>query len=143
MGERFELAPQETGPARYVTAKVVADKAVEMWNEMAERAELPKVQRLTDSRVKKVVLRIREVGGMPGWQEALNKIEASKFLTGHNDRGWRANFDFMLQQSSFTKLMEGSYDNRESRGDTGGRKTTSLDRSRQFVANLAEVVNER
>ena len=112
MDDAFELLPpQEMKPVLRMTAKDLAAHAAKMWNEMAERAELPKVQRLTDARVKKVFLRIKEVGGMTGWRTALHKVESSGFLTGHNDRGWRANFDFMLQQSSFTKLMEGVYDN--------------------------------
>lgn len=32
------------------------------------------------------------------------------FLTGKNNRKWRADFDFIVT-SKFTKIMEGAYDN--------------------------------
>jgi hypothetical protein len=40
----------------------------------------------------------------------MGKIRHSPFLCGENDRGWKANLDFVLQKTSFTRLMEGSYD---------------------------------
>ena len=52
-------------------------------------------------------------GGIDGWHIALQKLSESNFLTGQNDNGWKADFDFILQEKSFTKLMEGSYDNRK------------------------------
>ena len=39
-----------------------------------------------------------------------DKVRDPAFLRGDNDRGWRADIDFVLQAASFTKLMEGSYE---------------------------------
>jgi hypothetical protein len=44
------------------------------------------------------------------WQRAMDALERSAFCRGENDRGWRADFDFLLQPKSFTKLLEGAYD---------------------------------
>ena len=44
------------------------------------------------------------------WKQAFAAIERSPFLKGENKTGWRASFDFLLQPSSFTKLIEGQYD---------------------------------
>lgn len=84
-------------------------RAVETWNLTAEAARLPKVQHLTEARSRATAKRLAECGGIEGWQAALAKVAASPFLCGDNDRGWRANFDFMIRQSSFTKIMEGGY----------------------------------
>lgn len=87
-------------------------EAVRAWNELAARCDLASVQKLTDARRRKLAARLRDCGGLAGWRAALGKVEASRFLRGENDRGWRADFDFMLQESSFVKLMEGKYDDR-------------------------------
>ncbi len=100
-----------------ITAKVHSighdpAEAVRLWNAMAMDHELPQVQRLNDTRRRKVMARLRESGGIEGWKVALEKVGTSSFLCGDNDKGWTADFDFLLQASSFTKLMEGGYDRR-------------------------------
>jgi DNA-binding transcriptional regulator YhcF (GntR family) len=90
--------------------------AVDLYNAAADRAGLPKAQKLSDARRRKLGARLQDCGGLPGWEVALEKVEASPFLTGKvamRDGGtFRADFDFLCQEKSFTKLLEGSYDNR-------------------------------
>lgn len=83
------------------------------YNDAAKRAGWPKAQTLTKARASSLKARLKECGGLDGWHEALSKAEASPHLCGQNDRGWRADLDFILQQKSFTKLMEGSYDRKQ------------------------------
>lgn len=87
-------------------------EAVECWNAVAAQHGLPMVHRLTDARKRSLVVRLGEVGGIEGWREVLARIPESGFLLGENDRGWRADFDFVLQAKSFTKLREGGYSGR-------------------------------
>jgi uncharacterized protein YdaU (DUF1376 family) len=104
--------------------------AFELWNKMAiDHPSLPKAQHLTDTRKKRLQQRLIECGGIDGWQAALAKVSASAFCQGGNDRGWVADLDFMLQQSSFTRLMEGKYDNRPK---LNGSNSAS-DNIRQFL----------
>jgi len=84
--------------------------AKDLWNQMAERAGLAKVQRLTETRRKALAARLKECDGLEGWKDALAKVEASPFLTGENDRNWKADFDFVVRSAKFTKIMEGSFD---------------------------------
>lgn len=104
----------------YVSLSAPPDEtsqAVEAFNGSAERAGWPKVQRLSKARISALRARLKEAGGIEGWQTALAKAEASDFLCGRvQARGsppWRASFDFLLQASSFAKLLEGNYDNRD------------------------------
>lgn len=83
--------------------------ATEIWNEIAVKHKLPRCQNLTEARKKSLKKRLKEAGGIEGWKHACEMLAASPFLKGDNDRGWKASFDFMLQQSSFTKIMEGAY----------------------------------
>lgn len=82
---------------------------VEDWNLLAEQCGLPMVKRLNDTRRKRLKARLREYPDIEDWQTAFNHIRASPFLRGENREGWRADFDFLLQAKSFTKLTEESY----------------------------------
>ncbi len=85
-------------------------EAVESWNRLAKEIGLAEVQRITPKRRASCRARLRECGGMKGWLAALGKIRDSPFLRGRNDRGWRADFDFVIREGSFTKIMEGGHD---------------------------------
>jgi hypothetical protein len=69
----------------------------------------PAVRRLTGTRLRQLKARLRE-NTIEDWQQAMSALERSNFCRGENERGWRADFDFMLQPKSFTKLLEGAYD---------------------------------
>mgnify|MGYP001809868668 CR=1 FL=1 len=96
--------------ARASKSKGEEQLAFDAYNDLAAEAGLPKAQALNDQRKAKIRQRLGECGGLAGWLDALGKIRGSPFLRGENDRGWKASLDFVLQQSSFTRLMEGSYD---------------------------------
>ena len=40
----------------------------------------------------------------------MQKIENSDFLRGVNKSGWVADLDFVLQEASIVKIMEGKYE---------------------------------
>lgn len=82
---------------------------VEDWNEFAAELGLPKVAVLSDARRKKAAARLRRFPDIAVWQRAFANIRGSPFLLGQNDRGWKADFDFILQDKSFARLVEGSY----------------------------------
>lgn len=88
------------------------DEAVSAWNEMAERHGLSRVSKLTDTRRRSLRQRLTECDGIEGWSDAMRLVTKSPHLLGHSRGGWKADFDFVLQQRSFVKLMEGAYGNR-------------------------------
>lgn len=91
------------------------EKAVQLYNDLANEFDLPKVMKFSKTRKSKLKARLKDCGGIDGWITALEKIRQSNFLTGDNKQGWKADFDFILQEKSFNKIMEGSYDNRKSK----------------------------
>lgn len=88
----------------------------EEWNAMAAECGLSKIQIMTDARKRALRKRLAECGGIEGWRAAMAKIRGSPFLLGTGGKSWRADFDFVLQAKSFTKLMEGAYDPPSNRG---------------------------
>lgn len=85
-------------------------RAFEAYNATALRCGLPQAAKLTPDRQRKIIARLRDYGP-DGWDRALANIERSSFLTGTNDRGWRANLEFLLQAASFAKVHDGSFGN--------------------------------
>lgn len=92
-------------------APVTQDEVLEYWNTIAGRIGLAKISKLTPARRQKLQARIKEFPDVESWSTAFKNIERSPFLRGDNDRGWKANFDFLLQPGSFVKLIEGVYNN--------------------------------
>lgn len=101
----LELVSENEPPANRVTEKDV----IEGWNELATIRGLSQIRKLTDERRRKLRVRLREYPDIEDWRRAFKHIHDTPFLCGENRNGWRANFDFLLQASSFTKLTEEAY----------------------------------
>lgn len=95
-------------------------EAVALWNAMAGPCGLSVVQRVTDQRKASLRLRLEECGGLDGWRDALEIVRSTPFLRGVNKQKWKATFDFLLQPSSFLKVVEGGYGERDAAPVVGG-----------------------
>ena len=116
-------------------------EAVEIYNHAAQQCGWSQVQRMIPARTKALKSRIKEVGGIDGWILAIEKAKASDFLCGKNDRGFKASFDFLTRQSSFAKLMEGNYDNRNSNGSGGGNNLRASAASTGLIAGFQRALS--
>lgn len=81
---------------------------VEVWNKHC--GKLPKVKACGASRLRFASLRWKENPSQDYWAEVVKKLSSSQFCTGANNRGWRANFDFLLRPETQHKVLEGVYD---------------------------------
>lgn len=88
------------------------EEAFSIYNDVAKKHGLPVAQVLNKERKAKLKARLKDCDGLEGWNIAMEKLSQSAFLTGKT-KDWKASFDFVLQQSSFIKLMEGVYDNNQ------------------------------
>lgn len=93
-----------------INKKELYSEIVERFNFICNR--LPKVIKITDKRKKSIDSRIKEYN-----QETIYKVfdmvASNKFLNGDNDRGWKADFDWLLNPNNFIKVLEGKYNNQE------------------------------
>jgi hypothetical protein len=115
------------------------DLAFDAWDAMADRTGLAKVRVRSKARVTGLAGVIRQ-HGLPVLLEAIGRVEASAFCRGENERGWRADLDFLLQAKSFGRLLEGHFDNR-ARGSPK-QPNPSLSDAFGVVTNIAETRNE-
>jgi DNA-binding transcriptional regulator GbsR (MarR family) len=76
--------------------------------------DLPKVIKVTDKR-KKSIQKILKSYSPEDIVKVFELVEQSDFLTGKNDRGWKADLDFIVREDKFIAILEGKY---------GGKKNT-------------------
>jgi hypothetical protein len=92
--------------------------AFDAYNAIAVELSLPTAKALSEDRRRKIKARLKAVG-MAGWLEALECLRNSPHCRGINDRGWQADLDFLLQQKSFNRLIEGTYGDKSNGPGTG------------------------
>lgn len=112
------------------------ESAVLVFNQAAREVGWPNCQRLTEPRKAKLKARLKDCGTLAAWNEAINRAKNTPFLLGQNDKGWKADFDFFLQEKSFTKLIEGSYESRPK--GQAPPKPKMADTARQATAKAVE-----
>lgn len=92
-------------------------EAIAIYQAAAFRCGWAKVEKVTPARKSALRSRIKDAGGMDGWRFQIDRAERSDFLCGkvpgRNGQPFKCSFDFLNQQQSFVRLMEGLYDNRE------------------------------
>lgn len=89
---------------------VTEAEILEAWHQRMVPLGFPAVRKMTPQRKRSLAARRREFPRIEDWQCAFSALERSQFCRGENDRGWRADFDFLCQSKSLTKLIEGAYD---------------------------------
>jgi len=100
-GEKDRTKPAKLAPAGLFS----------LWNETAN-GSLPKARELTSKRARAAMARIREHGDPAYWRQVIAAINASNFCCGKNDRGWTADFDWLLRPGTCVSVLEGKYKNR-------------------------------
>lgn len=86
------------------------DFDVQKINDVLEKHNLAKIKKLTNERKTKLKQRCNDVDGFDNFLKEVDlALTESSFLRGDNKNGWKADFDFFLQKSSWQKAIEGGY----------------------------------
>jgi len=103
--------PKELDPTGLVNAKASTcpyQRIVDIYHEKFPAGA--RVKFITDKRKK--AMKARWSGGMDTieyWSDYFSHAATSRFLTGTNDRNWRADLDFFIRPDSAVNLQEGKY----------------------------------
>lgn len=81
----------------------------DMYNDIC--ISLPRITTLSDTRKKSIKARLTTYS-VDQFKELFTKAEASDFLKGKNQKNWQANFDWLIKDSNFAKVLDGNYDNK-------------------------------
>lgn len=108
--------------------KNIIPEIIKIYNTICAREKkLPTLLAISEKRRAKLRLRWQEWAKMQGvgatpldvFTAICEKMVATPFCTGTNNRGWRASFDFIIDNdSNYMKILEGRYDNPESKQTT-------------------------
>lgn len=79
---------------------------------------LPKCTALSDKRKKSIKCRV-DTYGMDKVIEAFNIVSKSDFLNGKNNKDWKANFDWIMNDTNMAKILDGNYNNRNAINNKG------------------------
>lgn len=75
----------------------------------------PAVRSLSEARKKAIKARLNTYS-LDDFKTVFENAEASAFLKGSNDRNWSANFDWLIADKNFVKVLEGNYADKSKRG---------------------------
>lgn len=93
-----------------------------LWNEIVAGVLATVRQPVSKEREKKSATRLKE-RPLEEWREVFSAIITTPFLCGSNDRGWKADFDWIIaNDGNAAKVLEGKY------ADSPGRPVTSDNR---------------
>lgn len=82
-------------------------KVQELYNSICTM--LPRCTALSESRTAQIKARFSSGFTLADFEAVFQNTASSRFLTGGNDRGWRASFDWLLKDSNFCKVLDGNY----------------------------------
>lgn len=84
---------------------------LDLWEKTAKPLGLPIPKGMTPKRLGKARARLKEHPERPFWDDVMARVQKSKFLQGDNQRGWKADFDFIIENpENCLKIVEGKYD---------------------------------
>jgi hypothetical protein len=89
--------------------KSIIDNIINLYNEIC--TNLPSIKKITDKR-KTALNKFAKEFTEDEIKQIFNLANSSEFLTGQNDRGWKADFDFILRTDKATAILEGKYSNK-------------------------------
>jgi len=86
-------------------------KIIDLYNDTC--VSFPHLRSLSDARKKAIKARLKTYT-VDDFKLMFEKVEASSFLKGGNDRNWSATFDWMIKDANMAKILDGNYDNKDS-----------------------------
>ena len=79
----------------------------------------PKIISIDGNRRKAVAARWRAKKSLDVFRDLFRIAESSSFLKGQNSRNWSADFDWMMNPTNFSKILEHKYDDKGQPGSSG------------------------
>ena len=112
---------------------------VNMYNETC--VSFPVCRSLSEQRKKAIKARLK-THTLEDFKTMFEKAEASSFMKGKNKSNWSATFDWMLNDSNFTKILEGNYDDRRTERINTDQNGLQYDDEGNLLYNIDEMKEE-
>ena len=135
--------PQADQPKKATRPKINYQEIADMYNTIC--TSLPRMTTLSDKRKEAIAARLKHYT-VDQFREMFTKAENSAFLKGSNNRNWMANFDWLIKDANFAKVLDGNYDNTIGTVATGNQtskttpgKTTTSKTTQEFETNSFDI----
>jgi uncharacterized protein YdaU (DUF1376 family) len=121
---QLEPTPQPENTNTSPSASVCHELAA-FWND--NRGPLPQMMKLSRSRLSKLTARINADASFPdNFRRAVIKARTTPFCCGAGERGWKANFDWLIaNDTNCLAVLEGKYDGNGKKGVSADERTRS------------------
>ncbi|HEV2174011.1 MAG TPA: hypothetical protein VGR71_10605 [Nitrospira sp.] len=117
--------------------KIRPEEFANTWNK--RRGELPRVEKFSDPRRKKVQTRMNEGLTLDRFIEAIENCRTKPFLRGVNDSGWTATFDWLIDNAvNVEKAINNPYGLNATGGKANGKPSSTDDRAARINARIAQ-----
>lgn len=123
-----DILPDTSAGARKAVEEIPYKKIMDLYNQTCS-AKFGKIVAIVGKRKENVSARFKQFG-IDGFKQCFENMSNNPFLAGGGDRGWKADFDWLILPTNFQKVLENKYhDTRTSSGVDSGRKyqNTSYD----------------
>ncbi|WP_069649662.1 hypothetical protein [Caloranaerobacter ferrireducens] len=108
------------------------EKIIELYNNICK--SLPQVKKLTDKRKRTIKARWKQYNDLSIYVEVFKKAEESDFLSGRSGKWSGCNFDWLINENNMIKVLEGNYDNKETKETIKTRFHFNNQRSSKYTA---------
>lgn len=139
LGRILEALEKKKEPRKLSNVDGAALKIADIWNEWKQLTFTP-VKGLSpqSTRHKNAVARWREKPDESYWIQVVQRINDSKFCNGDNDRGWMADFEFLVRPDVHHRVLEGKYDKCHASFKNEAVKPKPIDVSHLLLEKLPE-----
>ena len=84
---------------------------LKIWNRIVNDSPIKKINKISSHRAEHLNARSKDFPTRQAWADLFQKVVSTPFLRGDNERGWKADFDWIIENDDNpTKVMEGKYD---------------------------------
>ncbi len=111
------------------------NEVVDVYNSLC--TNLSKIQKITDKRKKSIDAFIKEFS-IEQFKEICEKANTTDFLIGKNDRGWKADFDFLMRIDKATAILEEKYNTSDKKTKTSNFNQREYNDLSYLYANKEE-----
>ena len=79
---------------------------------------------MSNNRKRAIKARFNSGYTLDHFRTLFEKAEASSFMKGKNDRGWRATFDWMIADNGMARVLDGNYDDHKGQTAPNAQRST-------------------
>ena len=123
---------REEGENASCEAETRPKQIVDLFNAIC--VSFPSVRSLSETRKKAIKARLNTYT-VEQFKTMFEMAEASPFLKGQNNRDWQANFDWLIKDGNFAKVLDGNYSDKKN-GTTYGANGVAIDHSKTDLDDL-------